>query len=328
MYVVFAGLLLSVLSGCASTPNSSQPVYQDQNIRVSVEPDPSITSGSTQNNQPFNVEPAQMELLLKGVGVEREPGLLKSLVFGATREPAFTEREVAALAPPLKEALSRASPRERVSFAVKDVGSEAMTSGKVWVRGKEFHFVLDRYRAPEGRQPSRIPEPYQSSFSRGASAPQNRQPDFVVWFSPTRYVIKEEPGIAAQLLTSPETEVVIDHQRLFADMKTPGIILTDASTEARKAAVENSRSGMTRQEGASMRDGADPLTEFQVRTLSDRVKMLETQVSDLLEIVKRLTSTLEDARKSLATKENEIQSKDEQIQLLLKGSTKAPKKPK
>jgi hypothetical protein len=308
--------------------NSSQQVYQDQNIRVFLEPDPSVTSGSAQNNHPFTVEPAQIELLLKGVGVEREPGLLKSLVFGPTRDPAFTEPEVTALTPHLKDALGRASSKERVSFAIKDVGSQAVTSGKVWVRGKELHFVLERYRAPEGGQPSRIPEPYQSSFSRGPSAPQNRQPDFVVWFSPSRYVIKEEPGIAAQLLTSPETEVVIDYQRLFADMKTPGTVLTDASTEARRGTMENSKSGIARQESASMRDRSDPLTELQVRTLSDRVKMLETQVSDLLEIVKRLTSTLEDTRKSLATKENEIQAKDEQIQLLLKGSTKTPKKSK
>jgi hypothetical protein len=307
--------------------NAAQPVYQDDNTRVVLEPDPSVTSGA-QNNHPFTLEPAQIALLLKGVGVEREPGLLKSLVYGPTRDPAFSEAEISALAPYLKEALGRASPKERVSFVIKDAGSQAVTSGKLWVRGKGLHFVLDRYRTPEGGQPSRIPEPYQSSLSRGASAPQNRQPDFVVWFAPSRYVIKEEPGIAAQLLTSPETEVVIDYPRLFADMKTPGTIVTDASTEARRAATESSRSGMTRLESASMRDGSDPLTDFQVRTLSDRVKTLETQVSDLLEIVKRLTSTLEDTRKSLTTKENEIQARDEQIQLLLKGSIKTPKKSK
>src|SRR5437660_12620768 len=119
MYVVFAGLFVSLsgLSGCSWMGNSQQ-VYQDENIRVFLEPDPSVTSGSAQNNHPFTVEPAQMALLLKGVGVEREPGLLKSLVLGPTRAAAFTEAEVTALAPYLKEAFGRAwaSPKERVSF--------------------------------------------------------------------------------------------------------------------------------------------------------------------------------------------------------------------
>jgi predicted nucleic acid-binding Zn-ribbon protein len=65
-----------------------------------------------------------------------------------------------------------------------------------------------------------------------------------------------------------------------------------------------------------------------VQALSDRVKVLETQVTDLLEIVKRLTGSLEEARKALAAKESELRAKEEQIQSLLQGAPKTPKKPK
>jgi hypothetical protein len=169
----------------------------------------------------------------------------------------------------------------------------------VWVRGKRFHYVLDRYRAHEDGQQSRIPTPYQSSFSRGQATSQRVQPDFVVLFSRGRYVVKQEPGMAAQLLASPETEVVIDYQRLFADARqAPDSVLTASSADERQQD-----------------------SQANVRALADRIKTLETQVTDLVDIVKKLTISLEDARKALA-------AKDEQIEMLLRGSPPSLQKPK
>ncbi|HEY3196652.1 MAG TPA: hypothetical protein VGJ57_01465 [Nitrospirales bacterium] len=307
LYIVFWGLVMLTVSlgaGCSGIGNSSATVYQDEKVRVSREADPSVTSGrSGQNDHPVTLETSQVAMLLKGVEVERQPGLLKSLVSGPTREPAFDEFEIAALAPHLKEAIARVSPEERVSFALSDPGRSELTSGKVWIRGKRFHFVLDRYRAPEGGQQSTIPTPYQSSFNRGPAAAQRVPPDFVVLFSPSRYVIKQEPSVAAQLLANPETQVVIDYQRFFADARqAPDIAVTASSMDERRRPTSSEASTVTQQD-----------SQVNVRALTERIKTLETQVTDLVEIVKKLTVSLEDARKGLA-------AKDEQIQMLLRAN--------
>jgi hypothetical protein len=316
-YIVCVGFLVSNLSGltgCAWIGNSSATIYQDEKVRVTRETDPSVTSGgSAQNDHPVTLETTQIAILLKGVEVERQPGLLKSLVSGPTREPAFDQAELTALAPHLKEALALVYPEERVSFVLRNAFSSerpVVTSGKVWVRGEGLHFVLDRYRTPEGGQQSRIPTPYQSSFNRGPAAAQTVQPDFVVLFSPSRYVIKQEPGMAAQLLASPETEVVVDYQRFFADArKMPDRALTVSPTDERRGTTSLEMADVTQQD-----------SQANVRALTDRVKTLETQVTDLVGIVKNLTSSLEDARKALA-------AKDQQIQMLLRASPQKPKPP-
>jgi hypothetical protein len=310
-YIVLVGFVISALSfgsGCAWFGSSSATVYEDEQVRVVREADPSLPSGgSIQNDHPATFETAQMALLLKGVEVERQPGLLKSLVSGPTREPAFNELDITALAPHVKEALAKVSPEERVSFVLKHVSSAQsleVTSGKAWVRAGRLHFLLDRYRAPEGGQQSRIPTPYQSSFSRGQATSQRVQPDYVVLFSPGRYVTKQEPGMAAQLLASPETQVVIDYQRFFADMRqAPDRALAVASTDERRGTTSPEMSSFTQQD-----------SQANSRALADRIKTLENQVTDLVEVVKKLTLSLEDARKSLA-------AKDEQIQLLLRRSS-------
>ena len=59
-----------------------------------------------------------------------------------------------------------------------------------------------------------------------------------------------------------------------------------------------------------MPDRSDRLAESQVavRALTDRLNRLESQVTDLLDIVKRLTSSLEEARRSLVEKDKEIRT--------------------
>ena len=315
LYILAVGCLvsyLSGLSGCAWIGNSSATIYKDEKVQVSREADPSVTSGrSVQNDHPVTLETAQVSMLLKGVEVERQPGLLKSLISGPSREPAFDQAELTALAPHLKEALALVFPEERVSFSLRNAERSEVTSGKLWVRGREFHVVLDRYRAPEGGQQSRIPTPYQSSFNRGQATSQRVQPDFVVLFSPDRYVTKQEPGMAAQLLASPETEVMIDYQRFFADMRqAPDRALAVASTDERRGTTSSETSSFTQQD-----------SQANARVSADRIKTLENQVTDLVEVVKKLTLSLEDARKSLA-------AKDEQIQMLLRARPPSLQKPK
>ncbi len=310
-YIAAVGFFVSMVSfgsGCAWIGSASATVYEDARVRVAREADPSLTSeGSAKNDHPATFETAQIAILLQGLEVEQQPGLLKSLISGPTREPVFNESDISALAPHFKEALARASPEERVSFVLRNAERSEVTSGKVWVRAGKLHFLLDRYRAPESGQQSRIPTPYQSSFNRGQAASQRVQPDYVMSFSPSRFLVKQDPGIAAKLLASPETEVVVDHQRFFADARQAPQRAFTAAADERRGTVGSETSNFTQQD-----------SQANVRALTERIKTLETQVTDLVEIVKKLTISLEDSRKSLA-------AKDEQIQMLLRGNSQKPK---
>jgi hypothetical protein len=279
------------------------------------------------NDHPVNLETTQMSLLLKGVEVERPPGLLKSLVSGPTREAVFSKDEIMALAPQLKEAFAQASPKERVSFVLMRSsaaqGSE-LTAGAVWVRGRGFHFLLNRYRSPTDKKWAGIPGPYDSAFARGRLTPPEVRPDFTVLFSLSSYVIKQEITPAALLFASPETEVVVDYQRFFADArKAPEKTLVAAPTEDRRGAMGSSVTDVAPAGEGGMPDRSDRLAESQatVRALTDRVNRLESQVTDLLDIVKRLTGSLDEARKALA-------AKDEQIQMLLRAGPRSLEEPK
>src|SRR2546425_4009839 len=137
LYIILFGLtaaILTGLSGCGWFGTASRTVYQDDTLRVFLEADPTVTSGrSVPNDHPVSLDTTQLSLLLRGVEVERPPGLLKSLVSGPTREAAFSKGEIIAFAPQLKEAFAQASSKERVSFALirssSGQGSELTAGG-------------------------------------------------------------------------------------------------------------------------------------------------------------------------------------------------------
>jgi len=301
--------VLSGLFGCGGIGSSAQTVHEDDSLRISLEADPAVSAGRSQaHDHPARFESAQMSMLLQGVEVERSPGFLKSIVFGPKRDPAFSQEEIVALAPRLTEALRRAAPNERVSFAMTTASTSntrETTTGKAWVQGNEFHLVLDRYRMPEGGRPTAIPEPYQSSFSRGTLAQQTVAADFSVLFSPSRYMIVREPSLTAQMLASPETEVVVNYPKLFSDA-SKGLIVTAERGEDR--ADRSNRAGASTSESVRLVQPEDvSVSQAAVRTLTERVKTLEGQVNELVGIVKTLSQSLEESRKELAAKDRQIQ---------------------
>jgi hypothetical protein len=328
------GLAIAIgtgLSGCGWSGSASRTLYEDPTLRVSLEADPAVGAHrSPPNDHPVTFESAQMILLLKGVEVERPPGFLKSLVFGPKREPAFSQEEILALAPRVSEALRQAVSTERVSFALSSVSNSKtreLTTGRIWVQGKGFHLLLEQYRMPEGGRKSDIPEPYQSSYSRGPRTPQTVIPDFSVLFSPSSYMIPRESSLKAEMLASPETEVVVDYPRLFSEAtKRPQTVQAergqDGAARVNTAGTGFDGSHMSPQEGRIPANTVDPdSSQSTVQILTERVKALETEVTSLLDIVKRLSGSLEEARKTSA-------AKDEQIQMLLRGSPPSLQKPK
>src|SRR3989454_4490505 len=174
LYIILFGLtagVLTGLSGCGSFGTASRTVYHDDTLRGFLQADPTVTSGrSVPNDHPVSLDTTQLSLLLRGVEVERPPGLLKSLVSGPTREAAFSKDEIMALAPQLKEAFAQASSKERVSFALmrssSGQGSE-LTAGGGWVRGRGVYLSLRRFLSPTGKKRGGVPRPSPSAFPPG-----------------------------------------------------------------------------------------------------------------------------------------------------------------
>src|SRR3989454_12355090 len=174
LYIILFGLtagVLTGLSGCGSFGTASRTVYHDDTLRGFLQADPTATTGrSMPNDHPVSLDTTQLSLLLRGVEVERPPGLLKSLVSGPTREAAFSKDEIMALAPQLKEAFAQASSKERVSFALmrssSGQGSE-LTAGGGWVRGGGGDFALRRHRGRPVKKRAGVPRAHDSPLSAG-----------------------------------------------------------------------------------------------------------------------------------------------------------------
>jgi hypothetical protein len=61
---------------------------------------------------------------------------------------------------------------------------------------------------------------------------------------------------------------------------------------------------MTSPEGSRF---TQPDSQTNIGALAERIKTLETQVTDLLDIVKKLTLSLDESRKQLSAKDEQIQ---------------------
>ncbi len=226
-----------------------------------------------------------MIVLLKGLEAERDPGFLKSLVSGKKRLAVFRDEDIAVLAPQVQKALAQVLPPERVTFLVsspKGSEEETETSGAMWIQGNLIHIVLSRYHSPNQSQQSAIPGPYDSSFSRSPSGAHANLPDFTVHFSPVKAVIKQTPTAIAQMFASPETQIAIDRGQL-AKLAADDVSEVYASSSSRSKRDIDSSSSTCANQLTDM--------ETQIARLTDRVKSQETQISDLLGIVKKLTNS-------------------------------------
>src|SRR2546428_9770711 len=189
LYIILFGLtagVLTGLSGCGSFGTASRTVYQDDTLRVFLEADPTVTSGrSVPDDHPVSLDTTQLSLLLRGVEVERPPGLLKSLVSGPTREAAFSKDEIMALAPQLKEAFAQASSKERVSFALmrssSGQGSE-LTAGGAWGPGGGVYFSLRPYLGATAKKRGGHTRPHHPAFLPGRGCPPPAPPAFTAPF--------------------------------------------------------------------------------------------------------------------------------------------------
>jgi hypothetical protein len=141
-------LITLLFIGCTGGPEV-RAVYDDNRTSVRLQTDREAGTG---HSHPATISPEDMARILGGLRVVEQRYAVHELLAGsAPALAAFNMDEIRALAPLLSQALSMAKPEEIVTFYrryTSDAVGLAYTTGGLFVRDGNIHFVLANYRQP------------------------------------------------------------------------------------------------------------------------------------------------------------------------------------
>lgn len=134
------------VTGCLATP---QPIVVSHTPGQIVDIRYDARAGHG-HSHPRALTISQMTSVLKGVQIhDRDLVGTAGLLMGSDAVPAFTDKDVAALAPHLVAGLAKASPVDLVSFYLAQRGSNRaplITSGGVFIRNQHLYLILANAR--------------------------------------------------------------------------------------------------------------------------------------------------------------------------------------
>lgn len=141
-----------MLSSCSLFSTTDRVVYDQQGVRIGLEPDPTLSRSDTlmRNLHPANLTAAEIETLLRSVQVSGWSGTVVGMLSAPHPIPLFSSKELAAVSEQLASALRQATPTERIFFSLPkpDVAySEDRTVGSIFLRGRYLHLVLQDHSA-------------------------------------------------------------------------------------------------------------------------------------------------------------------------------------
>jgi hypothetical protein len=212
--VLQTALIALLLSGCQVPPLPSRVIYEDPVNFVRLDPDVSVLPDvpRTRHSHPLRIDVEDMVKLLKGLTAQEHRNSVQRYWGGdATKEAVFTDQEIALLAPRLVEALAEAAPDERVTFYLSRPQTSIkreITSGGLYVRGKELHFILGNYRIIYG-----IPA-YGMVYDRRYPLKPTAPKGFDLSFEPTGTTIVTKAKLWDRLWGREKDEMVIDLEKL------------------------------------------------------------------------------------------------------------------
>jgi hypothetical protein len=214
----FAFLLLpfafAALAACEVPQLNTRVVYEDPTNFVRLEPDPLVMPElpESKHSHPAKIAPEVMARLLRGFWVrEHRNGLQLRWSGLAPQEPAFTDQEIEMIGPRLLQALAQAAPDERVTFYLSRPQTSIkreITSGGVYVRDNELHFILSNYRIVYG-----IPA-YGMVYDRRYPLMPTAPKGFDVLFTPPTAIVPQKPSLWDRMWGKQKDEVVIDLTKL------------------------------------------------------------------------------------------------------------------
>jgi hypothetical protein len=206
-----------LLVGCAIPHVPSRTVYEDPVNFVRLEIDDTVLPEWPPSalTHPALISVEEMTRLLKGVIVQEHRTAIQRWFQGeAPKVPAFGEEEVALLAPRISEALARAQQNERVTYYLSKPQTSVkriVTSGGLYVRGTELHFLLGNWQIVYG-----IPT-YGMIYDRRYPMNPTGPKGFNLFFDAEQAVVRQDQSVWDQVLANAKDELVIDLTKVFPD---------------------------------------------------------------------------------------------------------------
>lgn len=122
-------------------------IYDQQGIRIGLEPDPTITRSESPvlNQHPAELNSTELETLLQVIQVSGWSGTIVGMLSTPHPVPLFAPKELVMISGQLATALRQATPTERVFFSLPkpDVSySEDRTTGSLFLRGRYLHVIV------------------------------------------------------------------------------------------------------------------------------------------------------------------------------------------
>ena len=144
--------IILTLAGCA-TKTLPETVYEDKKNLVRLEAIPQVELQVPEGNfqHPLELSEEEMSLILGTLRLQKKRGLLG---FFKRKKPtsiqAFKPNEIKIMSAPLRLALGKAKPNERVAFLFTQSRGKLLTgitSGVLFVKGDRIHLILGRYKS-------------------------------------------------------------------------------------------------------------------------------------------------------------------------------------
>ena len=161
----FIGLAL-ILTGCSTGPELDLTLHDSDRATITLE---RIADRSFQAAHPIKLSSETVSRILRGIMVREEQGLVKDFIAGKSdTHRAFSDDEVAYLAPLLVDGLARAAADQQVGFKIPQTGGptysertgagigssepplqlapKEITSGLLYAYGRSLYVTLTQYR--------------------------------------------------------------------------------------------------------------------------------------------------------------------------------------
>ncbi|HEY6085110.1 MAG TPA: hypothetical protein VIU63_06915 [Nitrospira sp.] len=160
-----AALLSGCLWACSTGPELDLTLHESDQGKVYLE---RMSNRSFQAAHPIKLSPDTVSRVLRGVIVKSPQGFLRTFAGGTDTAPAFTEDDIAFLAPLITDGLSRAAPDQQVGFTVRQLGAAdysdkfgaavgssepalrlappESTGGSLYAYGRSLYVTLTQYR--------------------------------------------------------------------------------------------------------------------------------------------------------------------------------------
>ncbi|MBX3345107.1 MAG: hypothetical protein R3B11_09010 [Nitrospira sp.] len=211
---LYAAAVLAA-AGCAIPQVPSRTVYEDPVNFVRLELDANVLPEWPPGHftHPVQFSPEQIRRVLMGLTVQEHRTALQRWLGGEPRRvPMFRDAEIAILVPQLVEALRLAKENERVTYYLSQPQTSIkriITSGGLYVRGTELHFILGNWQTLYG-----IPA-YGMIYDRRYPMNPIISKGFDLFFDLDQARVQQTTSIWDSLLANTKDELVIDLAIVF-----------------------------------------------------------------------------------------------------------------